>query len=324
MTYHLTAASGALRATVTIQPPTTVSNDFLGDVGVSTPPSFAFPIDAAPDADGSTFYFTARDLDGNPGVFKVPAFGGTVSRIASLDPLVAPRGLAPSPVSGVLYVADPRAGDDRSGRIFAIAGAITGANAPAPVPGTEGYGELGLEVVRQDGADLIYFTGHDPRDGVVGVFKIHANQSIPAEVVWKGAPLVQPDSVTVAGNGVVYVSDRAAGGNGLGSVFSINGGTISRIATGFRPGNPAGLAMDQSESWLFVSSLDSQQGLAQILIVNLVTFASGTANKGIGQNLGAGGLHRAHDANLFAWADSSSGGGHGDPFVYHVPVKPPK
>jgi sugar lactone lactonase YvrE len=188
------------------------------------------------------------------------------------------------------------------------------------VQGAEGFAPLGLDVTRQDGDDVIYFTGRDPKDGVMGVFQIHANGSQPAAVVWKGSPLAQPDSVTVAGNGIVYVSDRAAGGNGLGSVFSISDTTISRIATGFRPGTPAGIALDRSEAWLFVSSLDSQQTTAQVLIIDLETFASGTANKGIGQNHAAGGLHRAHDANVFAWANSTPGGGE----VYHVPIPPPK
>jgi hypothetical protein len=71
---------------------------------------------------------------------------------------------------------------------------------------------------------------------------------------------------------------------------------------------------------MLVSSLDAQQGAAQVLLIDMETFASGAANKGIGQNHAAWGLHRAYFDDIFACADSSSGGG----WVYNVPVRPPK
>ena len=111
-------------------------------------------------------------------------------------------------------------------------------------------------------------------------------------MVWKGAPLVDPDSVALAHNGVVYVSDRVAGGNGQGSVFAITNSTIARVTSGFLPGSPAGIALNREETWLLVSSLDAPQGNAQVLFVDLETFAAGSANKGIGQNHGAGGSRR--------------------------------
>lgn len=114
--------------------------------------------------------------------------------------------------------------------------------------GASGYVPHGIEVDRQEGDGAIYFTGRDPNEGTPGVFKVHATSGGAPVVVWKGAPLVDPDSIAVSHSGVVYVSDRAAGSGGQGRVFAIDGQTIARIASGFRPGAPAWIALNREES----------------------------------------------------------------------------
>src|SRR5204863_316717 len=72
-------------------------------------------------------------------------------------------------------------------------------------------------------------------------------------VVAKGAPLVAPDGVAVAGSGEVYVTDRAAG-SCSGGVFEIARNKIRRLVEGVRLGDPAGIGLTLDESRLLVSA----------------------------------------------------------------------
>ena len=78
----------------------------------------------------------------------------------------------------------------------------------------------------------------------------------------------------------------------------------SNVQTG---GQLAGLTLTLDGSLLLVSSLDETAGTAQVLVLDLATQQSSVINDVISANTGAGGLHRAHELDVFAWADLTSG-----------------
>jgi sugar lactone lactonase YvrE len=312
--YRFLANTSGARATVTLLPHTTLNDDAVGDVAAAAEAgAFHAPLDATPDPDGGTIYFTAKN-DSGLGVFSVSSSGGDVSTVLAGAPFVEPRSLASSPLGNVLYVADTRAGGEVTGAIFALS------TTDNTIEGTiaAGYAPRSLDVTRENGGDVIYFTGRDPRDGTVGVFKTPAaitdGTSNTIFAVFKGAPLVDPDGVVVSRDGVIYVSDRSGGNGGHGAIFRFDGQTISKIVNAFTAGDPAGVGLTRDENRLLVSALDDK-GAAQILLVDLTTFEVGSTNKGIGQNHAAGGLHRAQFCDTFAWANSTNDGA-----VYQVPI----
>jgi len=160
--------------------------------------SFQHPLDAAIDSAAINIYFTATGPNG-PGVFHVPAAGGMATEVSSGHSFVAPNGIAVSIDDQHVYVADPQAWE--GGKIFMVA---TNGGAPVVVHGTEGTAPLGLDIAIENGQEVIYFTGRDPDDGQVGVFKISDPGATHPTVVVKGAPFVAPDGVTVSRSGAVY------------------------------------------------------------------------------------------------------------------------
>lgn len=284
-----------------------LGNDSVQSVEVAVESgAFQGPLDSTPDADATNVYFTAASQKG-PGVFRVPAAGGAATEVAVGQPFVAPRGLAISGDGKQIYVADQQAG-----QIFVVPAA---GGAPAALRGSEGTAPRGLDVVREGGQDVVYFTGKNPGDGQAGVFKLPAGGGT-LTVVAKGAPLVEPDGVTVSQAGVVYVTDRSAAGSGAGSVFKISGTTVSKLVDRVRTGDPAGLALTLDESVLLVSALQPDRDSDQVLLVNLSTLQTGSVTKVIEQNHSAGGVHRARNKNVFSWADLTAGrSGHGAVFV---------
>ncbi len=263
--------------------------------------------DAAPDPDGSTFYFTT-----NRGVFSVPAGGGDVETIS--ESMVAPLGIAVSTDGLTIYVTDPWSAGPAGNGIFAIP--AEGGD-PVIVEGTYGTSPRGLTVINENGADYLYFTGINPADGQPAIFKNLASGGMEAINISSGAPLVDPSGITVTQDSVIYVLDRLAAGNGLGSVFRINGTEFEAIATEIRTGAQlAGIALTQNEGALLVSQLDPVAGTAQVLLVNLENMETNIVDVVINVNTSAGGLHRAHNADIFAWADSGGTIGRGQ--IYRV------
>ncbi len=269
--------------------------------------AFQAPRDSTPDPDATTIYFTAAGEQG-PGVFRVPAGGGEALALASGAPFVDPVGIAISADASRLYVADPGAG-----QIFALP---VGGGAPAALAGSHGSAPRGLAVAGAAGQELLYFTGVDPSDGQPAVMKLPAGGA--ASVVAKGAPLVAPDGITVTEAGVLYVSDRSAGGNGLGAIFKIEGGAVSTVVKQVRVGDPAGVALTRDDRVLLVSALQPDRDSDQVLLVDLTTLATGSVTQGIAQNQRAGGVHRARNSNVFSWADLAAGGGGR---VYRIELK---
>ncbi|MEW5989505.1 MAG: hypothetical protein AB1791_22995, partial [Chloroflexota bacterium] len=108
--------------------------------------------------------------------------------------------------------------------------------------------------------------------------------------------------------GVVYVVDLAASGNGLGSVFRLQNGAAEAIATNVHTDEAvAGATLTLDESALLVSHLHSQNNSAQVLIINLSTLEMAIFDKVINANHSAGGLHRAHHTGQLAWIDNTGG-----------------
>jgi DNA-binding beta-propeller fold protein YncE len=263
------------------------------------------PWDAVPSPDGSVIYYTAASADGLPGVFSVSATGGEPSVLASQPSLVMPLGLAVSTDGQTLYVSDPWTSGSNGSALYSLS--TMSPSQPQRIEGTQGTAPQGVEVVSQNGADQIYFTGIDPKDGQAAVYKVAAAGG-GLTVVTKGAPLVAPSGIAISKDGTLYVLDRLASGNGLGAVLRVQGGSVDIIARDVRTGGQlAGLTLTLDEALLLVSSLDGQAGTAQVLVVDLATMQTSIINDVIGANTAAGGLHRAHNENIFAWADSTGG-----------------
>ena len=272
---------------------TVLGDDAVRSVTLLTEGSdFTETVDATMSPDGESVFFTASGAEG-AGVFRVPAAGGPTLAVARGEPFRSPVGIATD--GARLYVADP----GFAGRGAVLSVLLTGGDVSV-VPGTEGRSPRGLEVVRQDGGEVLYFAGRDPADGAPAVFRIAAAGAPAPTVVTKGAPLFAPEAVTVTRTGDVYVSDRGSAAAD-GAVFRVTGGSATKVA-GIRAPDLAGIALTLDESLLLVSSL-SDGGTDQVLLVELATGRTGVASKVVGENRNGGGLHRARERDVFAWAD---------------------
>lgn len=290
-----------------------VMNDLVRDIEVAGEPGlYSSPLDATINADGTTIYFTALGDQGN-GVFSVPAAGGAETILAAGVPFVTPQGLDISSNDDALYVADAEASG--SGQIYVVRLAD---GSVKPVAGTEGTAPRGVEIFTEDGEDVVYFSGVDLNDGQPALMKVVASGGTLVTVA-KGAPLVDPVGMALTRDGTLYVVDRAASGNGLGSVFRIQDGEIKVIADQVRTGEFPGTALTLDESALLVSALDRNRDSAQVLVVELATGNRMIVNKVIAANKGAGGLHRSQGQNTFAWADSTSGSSGGRVYRVRLP-----
>jgi len=166
----------------------------------------------------------------------------------------------------------------------------------------------GLEVVKEGGADMIYFTGNDPSDGKPAVFKISASGSNAPTIVAKDPQFILPDGVVATKAGVIYVTDQGAAGAKQGCVFRVEGARITKIANNVHMGDPAGVAITSDEAVLMVSALDRTQGTSQVLLIDLASLQTGLVTKVIEANKASGGLHRAHNnPKVFAWCGVKGG-----------------
>ncbi len=280
-----------------------LGNNLVTSVTVATQSgTFYHPLDSTPDLMGTTIYFTASGPHG-PGVFRVPAGGGTATELFVGKPFVAPRGIALSVNGQQLYVADPAAG-----QIFLLP--IDGGS-QSTVPGSLGTAPQNLDVLIQGGQQVIYFTGKDPGSGLVAVFELPATGAKVPMVLVKGSPLVAPDGVTVTHARIIYIADRSAASGGFGKVFKIVGSTVTVIVDRVRTGNPAGIALSANDAVLLVSALQPNGLSDQVLLVDLSTLQTGSVTKVIAQNQNAGGLHASRcveKAEKLAWADGRVGG----------------
>jgi hypothetical protein len=73
-------------------------------------------------------------------------------------------------------------------------------------------------------------------------------------------------------------------------------------------GFPAGIALSQDDSAILVSALDPATRTDQVVRIDLVSKQQATVNMGIGTFEEAAGLHRAANAEVYAWCDSTAEG----------------
>lgn len=315
------------------QPPAVMNNavSAIEPAATGRATGFHTPLDATPDPDGNTIYFTAKSAQG-AGVFSVPATGGDVVNLTVGIPLTTPVGLAVSTNGQTLYIADTNAAVATT---QAIAGTVLVTNTGAifslpssgglatPIMGTVQTAPRGLTVVKENNVDVIYFTGSAPDDGQPAVMKIPAAGGT-LTIIEKGGQLVEPVGIAVNQQGVIYIADQAAAGSGLGTIFRFNpqahdarNNHAELLADRVRMGSPAGIALTLDESLLLVSSLDRVAGTSQVLVVDTTTLAQGIVNKVIGVNDASGGLHRAHNQPTMAWCGVTAGAG-GQGAVFRV------
>jgi hypothetical protein len=290
-------------------PPPTLGNGTIGSIKPAAHDAAAFtaPLDATPSPNGDMVFFTARNADG-AGVFKSAASGGTPAVVYVGDPISGPVGITVSTDSQKVYIADPGASvnDVDEGVLWAV---TTSGGTPAAVNGTGGYAPRGLVLMNEAGVDAIYFTGKSPTDGVPGVFKVHAVGGT-VQTIAKGGPFSDPHGIAVTKEGLIYVVDSAADDLTAGSarVIEVKGGTATILQEGLKVGFPAGIALSQDDSSILISALDPATSKDQVVRIDLVSKQQTVNNNVISGFDEAAGLHRAANAEAYAWCDSSADG----------------
>jgi len=270
----------------------------------------ALAFDATPNPSGATVYFTGISGNGQIGVFKKNANGtGDVTPVAVGAPFVAPFGIASSSDGLLLYVADLGADDvatgTDAGRIFkvtATGGIVT------PVSGGDAVLARGLEVHRDaQGGDRIVFSGVDAADGQPGVFDLPASGGAPTALA-KGIPLADPSGVAIASSGEVYVCDTLSRADKTAAIFTISRGVVNELATGLHVGFPCGIALSRDEATLLVLARGPVTGTDEVLVIDVATQAVTKVTAGLDGYSEPGGLHRAKDADVFAFVDGKAQG----------------
>jgi DNA-binding beta-propeller fold protein YncE len=274
----------------------------LKNINPATPAAsgdFRSPFDATPDPSGENVYFTALTADGTPGIFKVSAKGGPVTVLHQGAPLAAPFGIAISEDGQTLFVADGSAelgdGEDvpEDGAIFTLS--VAGGS-PKALGGTEHTSPRGVEVH----GDAVFFTGK--KDGQAGVFKTGLGGGA-GETLVAGEPLREPSGIAVTKSGEVYIVDAFANDTVRAGVFKITPGKAELFKDGFDVGHPAGLAVIDDKA-LLVSGLDASKGTDVVYRVELADKSQKTFTDVIGEFTESAGLHKAKNADVYAWADS--------------------
>lgn len=231
------------------------------------------PLDAATTADGATVFFVT---DGASGSALFRATEGAPVRLATFTHATS---LVVARDGATVYVGEA------AGGVLAVP--VAGGD-PVQVPGTEGF-----SVAMLDLTDRLILAGADA-DGTPGVFVVAAAGGTPETVV---------TGLEAAPTGVLQLPEGDfAVALPAGRIVRAEGATGTTLYQGEALGTPPGMALSP-DGQLMISSL-SAEGTAQVVFLDLATGATSIFDDVIGANTGAGGLHKAAEAAVYAWADA--------------------
>ena len=257
--------------------------------------TFRLPLDAALSPDGRATYFTALAEEG-AAVFSVSASGGMPARLADL---VSPGPVDVTADGRTLVIADPGV-ETSSGALGAIVTVSSSGGTPSVLAGTEGTLPRGLAVA----GNRIVFTGTDTSDGAPAVFETSTDGGLATLLK---AGLIDPSGVAIAPGGEVYLLDAEADGASTRRLLKVSSGAASELANGLRAGFPAGLAIAQNGLNILVATTDATTGKAQL---ERFTTSGARAGDPAGMTIGSfdepAGLHRAAQADSYAYVDSGA------------------
>lgn len=264
------------------------------------------PVDATPSPDGSRIYYLAVSNDGSDhpsaGVWTVATAAegqGETEELTLGAPLLTPVGIESSLDGKSLFIADTSSGDDATGALFRLAAS---GGAPSVIPGTEGYRPAGVVAGEHQGEEVLYFTGRDPETGTGAVYRIASAGGQARRLASLDADS-EPGGVALARNGDLYVADNAGGSA---RVLRLQGEKVAVFVSDIALGFPAGIALTHDDSTLLVSGLDVQTKHDVVYAVTLASRKVGRVTQGISGFRESAGLHRAHNVNVFAWADGQA------------------
>jgi sugar lactone lactonase YvrE len=237
-------------------------------------------------------------------VFGTSADGGEITTLTVGGLLEAPVSIAISLDGRTLLVADSAAnGTGQGGAILALP--ATGGDASV-VAGTEGYVPSGLAVAKIGNEERLYFTGREPSSGRAGLF-FGALNGGNVEALAEDAVFGDPTAVAVDADGTAYVVD-ALNETGSASLVRVRKDKAETVAEGIGVGFPAGGALTQDGSTVLVSGVHPTTGRDVVYLVDASNGKVSVLSKPFAEFIEAAGLHRAHDGNVFAWADGEANG----------------
>jgi hypothetical protein len=282
------------------------------EVAARASDAFTTPLSGTPLPDGAVAFIAMRpateEEPARPALFRGSP-GEAPSVLYSGDRLQNPLDLDISVDAASIVVADSVYLDENAEN---VAGAILTFPIGGGEPAASAIGYQPRAVTVADSGE-VYFSGIDPQSGEPGVFELVSDV---VEVVYAGAPLVDPSGIAVFGDGRLLVADtsfsdgEASAIASRGAVVLIDGGEAALFASGFETGYPAGLALTRDDGVLIVSGQGPDSSNLVFLFDTNEPEAEPTIETAFaGEQWSSGGLHRAHGANRFAWCDKSAEGG---------------
>jgi DNA-binding beta-propeller fold protein YncE len=266
------------------------------------------PMDATPSPDGERVYYTAlqRGEGGEniPGVFSANASGGAIETLALGGRLVAPVGISISLDGERIFVADSATEQgDQSGAILVLPS--QGGDAEV-LAGTAGYVPGGLVVALVQAEEQLYFTGRNSSTGRAGLFRVGPGGGA-VQTLAPDAEFGDPAGVAVAADGTAYVVD-ALSDEGSARLVRVRDDETELVLDHIGVGFPAGVAITADASMVLVSAIDPKRRRDVVYVVNAANGKASILSKPFADFTEAAGLHRAHEKNVFAWADSEANG----------------